>query len=112
MSFFDYGPLRDVATVLINQFGGQRPAALKRKVNGGTATRACTVVEVDYSPRDRDGVIILATDRRFLCTDEVNPPPDAEEDKLVTDGEELRIVTAKRYKPATVNIMWDLQVRR
>lgn len=112
MSFFDYGSLRDIATDLITQFGGMRPAAMKRKINGGTATRACTVVEVDWSPRERDGVLILATDRRFLCTDTVDPPPNEEEDKLISEGEELRIVSAKRYKPSTVNIMWDLQVRR
>lgn len=110
--FFDYSSLRDTATELITQFGGQRPAALRRKISTGTSTRACTVVEADWTPRERDGVLIMQTDERYLCTDDVNPPPDAEEDKLVVEGVEKRIVTVKRYKPATVNIMWDLQVRR
>lgn len=109
MSFFDYGSLRDLATDLISQFGGAQAASLKRTT--APLSRPCTVVEVDYSPRDRDGVIILATDRRFLCADTADPPPSAEDDKLFVGGELLRIVTAKRYKPATVNIMWELQVR-
>lgn len=110
MATFDYASLRDVADSLIAQFG--RGAALRRKVSSGTSTRACTVVEVDYNAVERDGSNIQFTDRRFLCAaGGLSIPPDSEEDKLVLDGAELRIVTAKRLQPASTNLVWDLQVR-
>jgi hypothetical protein len=111
MATFDYLSLLDTASDLIAQFG--RPASLRRKVTGGTATRACVVVEVDYTPTERNGSAIQFTDRRFLLDPKsTSQDPDAEEDYLLLDGEALRIVTAKRTQPADVNVLWDLQVRR
>lgn len=110
MSTFDYASLRDTADDLIGQFG--QAAALKRNVSGGTATRACTVVESDYLPAERDGQLIQETDRRFLCAaGGLNPPPSSEEDKLIYEGKPMRIVTAKQIKPAETTVVYDLQVR-
>lgn len=111
MATFDYIGLRDTADQIIAQFG--RGAGLKRKVNGGSATRACTVVEVDYTPQERDGALIQFTDRRFLLAagGVTTTPPNAEEDKLVLDGKEMRIVTVKQIKPAETSVVYDLQVR-
>jgi hypothetical protein len=111
MAAFNYEEIRDIADEIITEFGAG--AGLKRKVSTGTSTRACTVVEVDYRPNERDGQLVQFTDRRFLCAAGglVSLPPDSEEDKLVYEGVEMRIVTAKRIKPSTVSVVYDLQVR-
>jgi hypothetical protein len=113
MAAFNYEEIRDVADEIISDFG--RAGALRRKAGTGTATRACVVVEVDYRPTERDGQIVQFTDRRFLCAagrgGALGQPPDSEEDKLVLDGKEMRIVTAKRIQPASTCVVYDLQVR-
>lgn len=110
MTTFNYQEILDVADEIIKEFG--RGAGLRRKINGGTVTRACTIVEVGYTPSERDGSSIQFTDRRFLCSPAgLSPDPDAEEDKLMLDGKELRIVTVTRTQPASLNVLWDMQVR-
>jgi len=110
MSTFDYASLRDTADELIAQFG--QSAGLKRKVDGGTATRACMVVEVDYRPSERDGQIVQFTDRRFLlAAGGQSIPPSSEDDQLIYEGKTFRIVTAKQIKPAEMSLVYDLQVR-
>jgi hypothetical protein len=111
MSTFDYEDLRNTADELIAEFG--RGAGLRRKVDGGTSTRACTVVEVDYKDNERDGQIVRQKDRRFLCAagGVVALPPDSEEDKLFIDGVELRIVNAEKIKPAETAVVYILQTR-
>ena len=110
MATFNYQEILDIADELVAEFG--RGAGLKRQINGGTATRACTVCEVEYRPSERDGSHIQFTDRRFLiAAGGLTPGPDAEEDKLVLDGKELRIVTVTRIQPASLNVLWDCQVR-
>lgn len=107
---FNYAEILAVADSLIAEFG--RGMSLRRKVGADTVTRACVGVEVDYSATERDGSNIQFTDRRFLIrAGDLAIGPDAEEDKLVLDGKELRVVTVKRIQPASLNLVWDLQVR-
>jgi hypothetical protein len=107
MSDFDYPSLLNTASDIVGQFG--RTAQLKRS----SGTRYCKVVEVGYSPQERDGSVIQYTDRRFLCdAKNLAPGPDAEEDYLLLDAEQLRIVTVTRVQPSDLNVLWDLQVRR
>lgn len=107
---FNYTEILAVADDLITEFG--RGLGLRRKVNGGTATRACTGVEIEYNKNERDGQLIQQLDRRFLLkATGLAQPPEAEEDQLVVDGVFLRIVTVRKLQPATVNLYFDLQVR-
>ena len=107
MATFDYPSIAAIADDLIKQFGD--PAILRRD----SGDRQCVAVEVDYAPQDRDGQIIRYTDRRFLLSPLDMPiPPDSEQDKLIWGTETLRIVTARRTQPASVNVLWDLQTRK
>lgn len=108
---FDYTEILLVADELITEFG--RALALRRKVPSGTSTRACTGVEVEYRKNERDGQNIQWNDRRFLVkATGLALAPEAEEDQLVVDGVGLRVVTVTQLKPASLNLMWDLQVRQ
>lgn len=85
--------------------------------------RPCTLLEAAYSPRERDGQLIGATDRRMLVS-VIAPdgtelvPPDSEFDTLIlrsiedSSEEVLRIVAPPgRTSPGGVNVFWELQVR-
>lgn len=110
MSTFDYLDLAKTTADLLLEFGVG--AGLKRNVNGGTSTRGCQVLESQYLPREMNGSTIQETDRRFMCTAlNLNPPPSAEEDKLIYEGIPFRIITVSQIKPAETTVVYELQVR-
>jgi hypothetical protein len=114
MALFNYAEIRDLAEEIIAEFG--QPAVLRRAAGSGTASRACNIVEVAYSDRERNGTTVRQNDRRFLCgagaSGVIAIPPSSEEDKLVIGGTvELRIVNSEPIRPATTAVVWTLQCR-
>lgn len=85
-------------------------------VRNGTQMIPCIYVEGEYQPDERDGNIVQYTDRRVF----VSPASigdvvlDDETDRFkydASDTDDHRIITVDRVKPATVNLLWELQVR-
>ena len=105
---FDYQRALGRADRLIKRFG--QAATLRR----ATGDRACICVLMQYSPRERVGSMIQATDQHaYISPVGLTIDPDNEEDKLVVNGVQYDIVApAGRFKPAGVVLYWDLQVRR
>lgn len=109
-----YEELRLVADELLAEFGFS--SSLRRKTNTGAATRACVLVNIDYSDNEKDGQIIQANDRRFMCAAGLGQvmatPPSAEEDMVLVDGKFARIVTSVPIKPALTPVVYIFQVRQ
>lgn len=103
---FNYTNIVKVADKLIDQFG--TTGQLKR----GTVLRPCTLVRVDYTAQERDGQLIQFNDTRFLvASGDIETPPSAEDDRLVVEGQEKRIMSSRPLRPATTTLLYDLQVR-
>lgn len=110
MGRFNYTPLSKTAKRLIDRFGYD--AAISRKVAGVTTTFPVRIVMTEYKPAEKDGQLILQTDRKAILSAiglTITPDP---EDKLVENGNILRIVTVTPTAPAGVAIVYELQVRR
>ena len=110
---FNYAAQQLRADRMIARYGA--PAKLRR----GTVDRACTAVEIAYTPSERRA-LTNPTNRRVLVSAlNQTTPIDRELDKLVmndpTTGleRELRIVDPPgRLSPSSaVIVFWDLTVR-
>jgi hypothetical protein len=87
--------------------------------------RQCIVFEDRFTPMERVGKMINPVDRKMLMSPlapdgtQLNPPPDQEEDWLVTlvpgtiiENEILRIIEPpERLAPGGVVLYWTLAVR-
>jgi hypothetical protein len=93
---------------------GTTSAVLRR----GSSDRACTAVEIAFTPRERRA-LVNPTDRRILISaEDLTTPPDKELDRLVMidpangQSKELRITEpVGRLAPAGTVVFWDLLVR-
>lgn len=111
MGRFNYTPLANSAKRLIDRFGYD--ATISRKVAGVTTTFPVRIVMTEYKPAEKDGQLILQTDRKaILSAVGLTITPDPETDQLVEGGNPLRIVTVTPTAPAGVAIVYELQVRR
>jgi hypothetical protein len=110
---FNYAAQRLRADRMIARYG-TTSAVLRR----GSSDRACTVVEIAFTPHERRA-LVNPTDRHVLISAEgLAIPPDKELDRLVMDDpvsgqpKELRIVEpVGRLSPAKTVVFWDLMVR-
>ena len=107
----------------IGRWSNWGKAVLRRQ---GVPDRACVACVVEYSPRERQGMVINPEDRKAMVSaltpdkNLLTPDPDQEHDRLVVfnkDGTEqpsYRIVVKPgRAEPvAGLTIFWVLQVRR
>lgn len=105
---FDYASLANFASNALA--GNGYNAALLR--NG--VKRACAAYEVVQTPRERANRLTNPTDRLFLISVSVEPPPDYAFDVLVLpSGETLRLAQpAKPYAPAEVVVAYEVVARR
>jgi hypothetical protein len=104
---FDYSEILQTADDLIVQFGTD--AKLRR----ASGDRPCKVVRIDWRPQDRDGTFIRQTDIRYLLSPlGLSVDPDSEQDRLIVQGMDLRIVIATPTEPANTKVLWDVQARR
>lgn len=111
MARFNYGPITKTAKKLIDKFGYD--AVIRRKVGSTTTDYPVVIVMTEYLPREKDGALILATDRKaLLSASGLTITPDPETDKLVENSKVLRIVTVTPTAPAGVPIIYELQVRK
>jgi hypothetical protein len=111
MGKFNYGPLTNTGAKLIDRFG--YAATISRKIDGVTTTFAVTIVMTEYQPREKDGALVLETDRKaILSAKGLTITPDPETDRLIENGNSLRIVTVTPTAPAGVPILYELQIRK
>lgn len=104
---FNYVKTQGIAQDLITRFG--QTCQLKRAGD----LRPCTAVEIAYTPGELDGQVVWHGDRRFYVAPlGVDPPPDSQEDRLLWNGLEYRIVTVAPFTPTDVLQYYELQVRR
>lgn len=124
---FDYAELAADADELLQEFG--QNGFIRRQVPGNgpannpgkptTKNYSANLVIVDYSAYERDGTLILATDKRAYVSsiglktadgqalDEIKPT-----DKLVeVSGQIWTIVRAMPLSPAGTIVCYDVQVR-
>jgi hypothetical protein len=110
---FNYSAQRLRADRMIARYG-TTTAILRR----GSSDRACTAVEIAFTPRERRQ-LVNPTDRRVLISAEgLTTPPDKELDKLLMTNpatgqmQELKITEpVGRLAPAGLVVFWDLMVR-
>lgn len=111
MARFNYGPITKSAQRLIDRFGYD--AVIRRKVGATTTDIPVVIVMSEYKPSEKDGALVLATDRKaILSARDLSITPDPETDKLVENGKVLRIVTVTPTAPAGAAIIYELQVRK
>lgn len=105
---------RATATRMIKKYGG---LAKLRRASGD---RDCYVYVTDYSPRERDGSLIQATDRvGLLVAEGLTVAPDNEQDILVTldpdslaELDNLKIVAPPgKLEVKGIIAYWELQLR-
>lgn len=109
MSIEFYEKLGLKVTPLIKKYG--RMVQLRRRPYGEIQNRDCWIVRDKFDPRVIDGDLILWTDHRYIMARDVDPPPDPDQDRLVVDGQELRVVKAPPLQPAEVVLLYDIQAR-
>lgn len=109
MSIEFYTSLGIRATALIKKYGRMVP--LRRRPYGEQQDRNCWIVRDKFDPHVIDGELIEWTDHRYIMASDVDPPPEADVDRLVVDGKELRIVKAPPVQPAEVVLIYDIQAR-
>lgn len=110
MARFNYSSIAKTGLKLIKKFGYD--VVISRTVDGTTTLIPVIIVMVEYRPQDRDGVLILQTDRiALLSAVGLTITPDPETDRLVEGGRSLQIVTVTPTSPAGTPILYELQVR-
>lgn len=113
----NYARLQKVADRLINKYGMK--AVLRRT---GMADRVCTVVDIDYIPREHMGKMQSPIDRTFLVSAVgLLLGPEMAKDMLVTfqqgvpglpEDEHLKIIEPPgRLAPGGIVVYWELHVR-
>jgi hypothetical protein len=117
---FDYQAALTDADNLIKYFGMK--AVLRRP---GIPDRPCTVVIIEYDPRDQPAELATPVDRKVIMSaanvEIQTTPPDNEQDHLVTfiqpggtvENEDLPLTCKpKPTAPAGVTVLWEFTVRR
>lgn len=104
-----YIRLGDKADTLIKKYG--RKVQMIRRSYGEIDPRDCWVVRTQFDPRLVDGELIMWTDHRYLMSPDVDPAPKEDVDRLIVDGQELRVVKAVPLKPADLTLLYDVQAR-
>lgn len=118
---FNYSTFVNVANTLITKFGGS--ATLTHKpagtYNPATSTASSTpttntvqAVGIPYDEKLIDGTLILTGDLQvFVAPHGVTSDPQAA-DKLTIGGASYTVIKCKIYKPASVVVLYELQVRK
>jgi hypothetical protein len=115
MPSFAYGPLKTLAENLVEQFGDT--AILRQVTNSGTAyaptqTETDTtikVVEDEDEVRDSSGSLVGQTERTLYVSTSAGVVP-GKSDKIVMDGVEFEIVTAKRVRGGSLNLLYEVVI--
>lgn len=111
MARFNYNPIAKTCQKLVDKFGYD--AVIRRTVDGVNTDFSVVVVLTDYQPSERDGELILQTDRRFtMSAIGLTFTPDPETDRLIENGNSLQIVTSKPASPAGTPLLYELQARK
>lgn len=111
MAKFNFNKIAETGRKLIVKFGYS--AVINRTVDSVTTAIPVTIVMTDYLPQDRDGSLVMQTDRKALLSAVgLSITPDPETDRLVEGGRNLQIVTVTPTAPAGEALLYELQVRR
>jgi hypothetical protein len=119
MATFDYSRSQATADRLIAKFGQpgtiRRPGAASgdpwNPTIGPATDYPCTLVVLDYTAREIDGTLILASDRKvYVATAGLDVTPEPS-DQVVVGSEVLSIVNVGRLAPAGVDVFFLLQAR-
>jgi hypothetical protein len=118
MAFYD--EMSAVADEILEEFGA--PATLTRVTPGGydpatggttpdvTTTWTGTGAKFDYEQKDVDGTNIRTGDQRvYLSTVGIVNPQTG--DTLTIGGVVLNVVASRPLKPASTDVLFDVQVR-
>lgn len=116
MGQFNYAGLATRVNGILSTYGYKPHKAFLRR---GGEDREVIAVEADFSPRERDGALVQASDIRFLINSDVAPPPDYKLDKfvIVSEGDDsaeteyLLVTPPKRTAPGGVNVFWQIHCR-
>ena len=100
---FNYAALKSTATKVITQFGAS--ATLRRD----SGDRPCKAVEITETPNT--GSLIENVERTFLISAALAEAPDKEQDTLVWNGAELRIMEVVPLAPASTVILFEVRTR-
>lgn len=78
--------------------------------NPVTTKTALVAVEKSYLQDEIDGSVILENDRRFIVQGDVTLKPG---DELEVDSSTatVKVVSAKRFSPSTINMAWEVHCR-
>lgn len=121
---FDYEQTLTDADDLIEYFGME---AILRRAGSSPEDRPCTVVIIEYLPREKPSDLANPTDRKVIMSAKNSEvqlmPPDNELDELVTFVQpptnppvvdEILPMTCKPKKtaPAGVTVLWEFTVRQ
>ena len=100
--------LIETADRMINRWG--QAGILRRK----TGDRPCIVAVSTFSPLERMGQVFNPVDRKAIISAKgLDVPPDQEQDRLVVNGETLKIVEPpKQNGTADKVIYWSMTVRK
>ena len=117
---YDYPKLQATATRLLTKYG--QAATLTRWTKGAynddtlttgtgsSADLAVTVVEWDFTARERDGTLIRAEDKRFILGGADDAPKL--NDKLKVGGVEWEVISVEETNPGGTVLLYVLHVRR
>lgn len=103
---FNYAKLASTVDKYIGKLG-QDGSLIDRD---GVSIPAKFIV-LEYNAQERDGELIQFTDQKVLLSPTVGEVPDAEEHRLVVQGERKRIVAVRPFAPAGIPVYYELQVR-
>jgi len=102
--------LRFGKTITIVRYEGRFNDPVTGVLTEGTRTEiATTGVVINYEDKDIDGVRIIEGDRLVVVDNSEIVSPS---DRIVFDGEEWRVIDNKQAKPANINIVSFIQVRK
>lgn len=113
---FDYGPLKDVATDLIADFG--KSATLVKLVNSGTdfdpditeSATAITLVETEFSTSQKDGTLIQQGDKKFLIS--ANAATVEQKDRIKLGSDTWQIIEVEPLNPGGTVLIYTAHVRK
>ncbi len=117
---FDYGRAEKTAQRLLARFGR---GAMLIQLGPNTGTEAdpvfdspvevpCTVVELQFSLRDREGSLVGAADRRLLVSTEGLDSGLGREGKIELDGHKHTILRIDPLSPGGKILMFEVQIGR
>lgn len=119
MTAFDYS--RSVATAnrLIDRFGQTGYIVRRGSATGdewnptfaADAEHACRLVETDYTAREIDGTLILASDKKLLVAVSGLTITPAPSDRVKVGGANYEIVSVMPLQPGGTVILYEIQGR-